>query len=141
MNITTVSQNNFTKAVKLLEQNNLPTSDLSAASKLFLLEDDNEVLGTIALEHEGKEGLLRSLCVSQSKRNAGVGQKLVDFIEDLARKQGVENLYLLTTTAANFFSKRDYQIFDRSEVSPFIQSTSEFSSVCPASATVMMKKL
>jgi len=141
MNITTITQNNFSKALRLLQQNHLPTEDLSTDTKLFVLEDGNEVLGTIALEHQGKDGLLRSLCVSEGNRNTGAGQKLVDFIEDYARKQGVEFLYLLTTRADNFFSKRAYQKMDRSEVSAFIKSTSEFSFVCPSSATVMMKKL
>jgi len=141
MIITTATQNNFTLAVRLLEQNNLPTSDLTASTKLFLLEEGNDVLGTIALEHEGTEGLLRSLCVSEKSRNTGVGQKLVEFIEDYARQQGVENLYLLTTTAANFFSNRGYGVTDRAEVSSFIATTSEFSSVCPSSATVMLKKI
>ena len=141
MNITAINQNNFSKAVRLLEQNDLPTEDLSGATQLFVLEEGDEVLGTIALEHEGEDGLLRSLCVSEPNRKAGTGQQLVDFIEDHARKQGVQHLYLLTTTAAHFFGKRGYQRIDRSQVSPYIASSSEFSTVCPASATVMLKKL
>jgi amino-acid N-acetyltransferase len=141
MNITTITQNNFTKAIRLLEQNGLPTKDLSAATKLFVLEESNEVVGTIALEHVEKDGLLRSLSVSSGKRKTGLGELLVRFIEDYAKKQGVENIYLLTTTAAHFFAKRGYKTINREDASPFLKSTSEYCSVCPASATVMMKTI
>ncbi|HVE61734.1 MAG TPA: arsenic resistance N-acetyltransferase ArsN2 [Chitinophagaceae bacterium] len=141
MNITTITQNNFSSAIALLKRNNLPTEDISDNTGLFVLEEENKVVGTIALEHDATDALLRSLSVTEEKRNMGLGKELVAFIEDHAQKQGVKNIYLLTTTAANFFSKGGYQVTDRNDVSDFIKKTSEFCSVCPASATVMKKEL
>lgn len=141
MNIAPLTQNNFSSALHLLKKNNLPTEDISEVTKLFVLEDEQRVVGTIALEHSGTEALLRSLSVDQEKRNNGYGKALVDFIEDHAKYQGVKDLYLLTTTADQFFTKHGYTVVDRSTVPEFIQSTSEFSSVCPSSAIVMKKKL
>ena len=141
MNIAPLTQNNFSSALHLLKKNNLPTEDISGVTKLFVLEDEQRVVGTIALEHSGTEALLRSLSVDQEKRNNGYGKALVDFIEDHAKYQGIKNLYLLTTTADQFFTKHGYTVVDRSAVPEFIQSTSEFSSVCPSSAIVMKKKL
>jgi amino-acid N-acetyltransferase len=141
MNITAITQNNFPSAIALLNKNNLPTEDISDKTGLFVLEEENKVIGTIALEHDNSDALLRSLGVSEEKRGTGLGKELVAFIEDYARKQGLQNIYLLTTTAANFFAKRDYHVIDRNSVSQFIKNTSEYCSVCPASATVMKKEL
>ena len=141
MTIIPVSSANFSTAVNQLKQNNLPTEDISETTKLFVLLDDNKVSGTIAIEHSGAEGLLRSLSVPEEQRNNGLGIQLVNFIENYAQQNGVQNLYLLTTTAEKFFIKRAYEVVDRNEVPRFIQKTSEFSSVCPSSAIIMKKIL
>jgi amino-acid N-acetyltransferase len=141
MNISPINQNNFSAAVGLLKKNNLPADDLTDTTQLFVLFDEDNVLGTIGLEHDGEDALLRSLSVSEEKRNGGLGMELVSFIERYAKENGVKNIYLLTTTAAPFFSKLGYETIDRSSVSDFVRTTSEYCSVCPASATVMKKTL
>lgn len=139
MNISPINQNNFSAAVDLLKKNNLPTDDLTDTTHIFALLDADQVLGTIGLEHDGHDALLRSLSVSEDKRKSGLGIELVRFIEQYAKESGVRNIYLLTTTAAGFFSKLGYETIDRNGVSDFVRTTSEYCSVCPASATVMKK--
>lgn len=141
MNIYPVTQNDFSAAISLLQQNNLPTEDITATTPLFTLYSEGALIGVIGLETVGEDGLLRSLCVDESKRTAGSGKHLVSFIENYAKEQGVKNLYLLTTTAAQFFTNRNYETIDRSVVPSALKATSEFASVCPASATVMKKNL
>ena len=141
MNIVPITQNNFSSALNLLKKNQLPTEDVSDRTKLFVLEDDQKITGTIAIEYSGTEGLLRSLSVDESKRNNGYGKILVSFIEKFASEQGVKNLYLLTTTAVSFFAGKSYIKVERNSVPDFIQKSSEFSSVCPSSAVVMKKTL
>jgi len=141
MNIVPASQNNFSAAIALLRKNNLPTEDLDPGKQLFVAEEDNKVIGTVTVEYDYDNALLRSLSVSEERRNSGIGAMLVDFIEDYVRKQGVQNVYILTTTAENFFTKNGYQKVERSQVPAFIQNTSEFTSICPSSATVMKKQL
>jgi amino-acid N-acetyltransferase len=141
MIIHPVSSHNYAAVLSLLQQNNLPTEDITNYTRLFTLYDDGELTGIVGIELKGEDGLLRSLCVSESKRSGGAGRALVEKIESYARKQGVKHLYLLTTTAAPFFTNLDYQTIDRSTVPDTIKETSEFASVCPASATVMKKEL
>ena len=141
MNIVPASPEAFNKAIELLESNNLPTEDISQGTQLFVVEENQQVVGTVAIEYDYQNALLRSLSVSNNRRNKKLGTELVNFIEDYVQRQGVEFIYLLTTTAANFFLKQGYIIIDRTEVPPFIQRTSEYCSVCPASATVMKKSL
>lgn len=140
MNIVPASQNSFSAAIELLKKNNLPTEDLNPGTQLFVVEEDDKVVATVAVEYDYNDALLRSLCVSQEKRNSGVGNELVSFIEEYVRQQGVQNIFLLTTTAADFFKKRGYTIIDRSNVPKFIRNTKEYSVIC-ASSTLMRKAL
>ena len=69
-------------------------------------------------------------------------QSLLDkHIATWAAEQGVETLYLLTTTAAQFFARRGYEAVPRSEAPAAIAATAQFSELCPASSTFMRKVL
>jgi len=48
---------------------------------------------------------------------------------------------LLTTTAADFFPKFGFEPIARADVPASVQSSIEFTSACPATATVMRKTL
>jgi amino-acid N-acetyltransferase len=141
MNIVPASQNGFSAAIDLLKKNNLPTEDITPGTQLFVVEDGDEVIATVAVEYDYNNALLRSLSVSEEKRKTGIGAELVSFIEDYVGKQGVQNVFLLTTTAADFFSKRGYKIVERSNVPDFIQNTTEYSVICASSSTLMKKEL
>lgn len=141
MNVIPASQNSFTAAIRLLENCGLPTADLNPGHQLFVIEDRSKVIGTVVVEYDYKHALLRSLSVAEEYRNKDIGKQLVAFIEDYVRKQGVQTIYIITTTAPEFFSKKNYQKTERNEVPEFIQHTSEFSSICPSSATIMKKDL
>jgi amino-acid N-acetyltransferase len=141
MNIVPASQNSFSAAIELLKKNNLPTEDINPGTQLFVIEENDSVIGTIAVEYNFDVALLRSLSISEQKRNSGIGQMLVAFIENYVQKQGVQSIYLLTTTAEAFFLKKGYESVDRNEVPDFIKNTKEFSIICSASSTLMKKEL
>lgn len=61
--------------------------------------------------------------------------------ETWAAAQGIETLYLLTTTAAQFFARRGYEVVARSDAPNVIAATSQFSKLCPASSAFMRKVL
>ena len=50
-------------------------------------------------------------------------------------------LYLLTTTAERYFPKFGFERIERAEVPLSVQTSIEFTSACPSSATVMRKQL
>jgi amino-acid N-acetyltransferase len=141
MDIYPVTQNDFSKAINLLKKNNLPTQDITGTTKLFVVLEGNDVVGVVGLEAHDHDGLLRSLCVSESKRNNGLGAELVEFMESYAPTQNVHCLFLLTTTASDFFGKRGYEEISREKVPQPIQESTEFTTVCPSSAIVMRKRL
>lgn len=137
--IIPVDEQNFDLAIELLANSSLPTKDLTKDSKLFSMQEADKVVGTIGIEVYENMGLLRSLAVVEEKRSAGLGKDLVEFLEDFANREGLKQLFLLTTTADKYFAKKGYQQINRNDVPEPIKKSSEFSSICPSSAIVMKK--
>lgn len=126
----------------LLDANGLPVRDVQATKACFFLAYVNtECIGTGGVEIHGSDGLLRSVVITESNRGQGYGAALCDSLEEYARTSGVETLYLLTTTAAPFFRRCGYDAVAREEVPRRIRDTTEFTDLCPASATCMTKNL
>ena len=127
----------------LLRDCELPFEDLSAdhLAHFFVIKDRNQIVGSIGLEIRGQFGLLRSLAVTDPLRGQGLGLQLVEQIESYARAQQINALYLLTTTADRFFDHLGYQETLRESAPAPLQETTEFQSICPASAVCMYKEL
>lgn len=127
----------------LLESAGLPSGDITTQSLagFLVVHDESRVVGVIGLDLGGETALLRSLAVNDSARKSGIGARLVEAAEALARARGVLRLYLLTTTASNFFLKRGYAIVDRDAAPSVIRQTPRFRTLCPASSSLMEKVL
>jgi protein-tyrosine-phosphatase/GNAT superfamily N-acetyltransferase len=130
------------ETIRLLEENELPVSDLTGEKELFALIDENDsIAGTGGLEIVKEAGLVRSVSVKKALQGKGLGKLISRKLEELARSKGIHQLYLLTTTAKSFFEKEGYSIISRDDVPDAIKETSEVSTVCPSTATVMKKDL
>jgi amino-acid N-acetyltransferase len=130
-----------TATLALLRENDLPVSDLDETKTLFACLNNGDVVGTGGLESFRDCALLRSISIKKDLQKKGLGKFIVGELEKLATQGGVNCLYLLTTTAKDFFTKEGYETVDREEVPIEIKNTTEFSSICPSSATVMRKIL
>lgn len=141
MRAETISFNAEVEA--LLNEAQLPVSDLASCRSLNLLgiRDGGRLVGVVGVEAYGGVGMLRSLAVESAHRNSGLGGTLVSNAETWAAERGVNTLYLLTTTAAQFFAKLGYEVVPRSEAPAAIAATAQFSDLCPASSTFMRKVL
>ncbi|GAB7017606.1 arsenic resistance N-acetyltransferase ArsN2 [Halostagnicola bangensis] len=127
---------------ELLNRNDLPVQDLATAPAEFYYATANgERVGIGGLERYGDTGLLRSVVVEAPKRGQGHGTMLCEAVETTARDNGIETLYLLTTTASEFFAAEGYSIVERPTVPDTIRSTTEFTDLCPSTATCMRKSL
>jgi amino-acid N-acetyltransferase len=128
---------------RLLTESGLPTSDLSEGhlAQFFGCGQDPELEGVVGLEVYGDVALLRSLAVAPGRRGSGLGSRLVAHAERHARENGVKSLYLLTTTAEDFFLRRGYAKISREEAPAAIKATKEFSGICPVSSAFMVKYL
>jgi amino-acid N-acetyltransferase len=127
----------------LLAGCDLPTSDLvaNALVRLYGGRIDGELVGVVGFEPFGQVALLRSLAVAPSQRGKGLGQALVASAEAHATAQGIDSLYLLTTTAAAFFARLGYTTVERALAPAAIRATRQFAGLCPAAATLMCKRL
>lgn len=143
MPIRTARADDLPAVVALLTNAGLPYQDLTPGHlDHFLIAQNGEaVAGIVGLERCGSDALLRSLVVHPESRFTGLGSQLVTAAEDRARRAGTGALYLLTTTAAEFFSRRGYQAMARSAAPAALQNTSEFSSLCPSQAVCMRRTL
>jgi amino-acid N-acetyltransferase len=127
----------------LLVAASLPTADITAqTAPWFLLAVDGDVVvGTAAVEPCGSFGLVRSLAVRPDRRGQGIGRHLVTECEARADEARLRGLYLLTTTAEPFFRAVGYDELEHWELPESIRDTEEYRSLCPETATAMMKRL
>jgi amino-acid N-acetyltransferase len=127
----------------MLSADELPTSDLSAASvrDFLVAEGASAVVGAVAVERYGDHGLLRSLIVDPACRQSGVGHALVQAAEASARRDGLASLTLLTQTAAPFFRALGYRDIARTDAPATVQDSPEFTHLCPGSSICMAKAM
>ncbi len=126
----------------LLTEAELPSEDFAQHLDHFLTAKQNgRLAGAVGLEVYGESGLLRSLVVDSVCREQGLGIKLCEQIFTYAQEKSVKELYLLTTTAVDFFPKLGFSVIDRDRVPRAIQATEEFASICPSTAVCMVKTL
>jgi len=127
----------------LLEASQLPVADLtpSALPRFFGIEQEGALAGVIGLERHGHAGLLRSLAVTPGQRGTGLGGALVAHLERAAAREGITELWLLTTTAESFFRKLGYDVGVRSAAPERIQQSREFHDICPSTAVCMRRAL
>ncbi|MBA9902019.1 arsenic resistance N-acetyltransferase ArsN2 [Burkholderia cepacia] len=142
MNIREARPDDLDSIRKLLDLNQLPTADVTEALLSdFLVVGDPRLVAVAGLERFDDIGLLRSLAVSGRERSQGIGKRLVEAVEEKAKATGISSLWLLTTTATNFFVAVGYSVVTRDDAPAGLRNSSEFRDLCPASATCMRKLL
>jgi amino-acid N-acetyltransferase len=103
--------------------------------------EDSKIIGAVGCEAYKEYGLLRSLVIHPSYRGFGLGRGLTTEMENCAQEKGMKTLYLLTTTAADYFPRLGFKITQRSSVPGGIAATEEFRNLCPSTAVCMCKQL
>lgn len=143
MSVTVFRRPSESAVRRLLAEANLPGEDLTAAhfGNFFACGSEQAPQGVVGLELYGADALLRSLAVAPGARGAGCAKALVARAERHAREHGVRRIYLLTTTAADFFAHLGYKRVDRQEAPGSIRATGEFSGLCPVSSELMRKEI
>jgi amino-acid N-acetyltransferase len=126
----------------LLQQNRLPVDGLiDHLATTVVAREDGRIVGSAALEMHGEHALLRSVAVRPAFQSRGLGHALTESALAMARDRHVKAVYLLTTTAEQFFPQFGFTRIPREVVPDTIQTSVEFTSACPLTATAMMKTL
>ena len=83
----------------------------------------------------GDNALLRSVVAEPRGQDAGT--EVVKSLLLLAKVRGVRRVWMLTESAAGFFSRLGFEAMPRESVPEVIRSTKQFSDLCPSSAILM----
>jgi amino-acid N-acetyltransferase len=127
----------------LLQRANLPTQgvDTPALANFVIAEHQGAPIGVVGLELYRESALLRSAAVDENWRGSGVGRALVDRALALTHERGVRDVFLLTTTAEDYFPRFGFACISRESVPQDVQACAEFQGACPSTAVIMRKTL
>lgn len=92
------------------------------------------LVGAAGLEVHGNAGVLRSVVVAPRERGTGLGVALTADRVVAARAQRLDAVYLLTTTAADFYDRFGFRPFSRADVPEAVATCPELASVRPSTA-------
>ena len=128
----------------LVRDAKLPLDGLEAQfgdAYVVAVRREGRIVGTAGMEVHGDCGLLRSAVVAPPLRGLGLGEALTNDRLAWARVRGLRSVWLLTTTAADFFDRFGFVQADRSAAPPALAASTEFSVACPASAACLRLEL
>lgn len=126
----------------LLGRAQLPSAGVAEALPHFVIAENGEqIVGVAGLEVYGESALLRSVAVEESWRGSGVGRTLIERALSITRERGIKDVFLLTTTAEDYFPRFGFACVSRDSVATAVQESTEFKGACPASAVIMRKAL
>jgi amino-acid N-acetyltransferase len=142
MRIRNATNADLSAVESLLSTSDLPVEGVrDNFSNFIVAEERGAIAGAIGLEKFGSVALLRSAVVSPDNRGSGVGRRLVEQLLERAGKDGIEELYLLTTTAEDYFPRFGFARTTRSAVPDAVKASAEFNGACPDTAVVMTRRV
>jgi amino-acid N-acetyltransferase len=142
MQIRNATNADLAAVESMLSMSDLPIDGVRENFSGFVVaEDRGEITGAIGLERFGSAALLRSAVVSAGNRGSGVGTRLIEQILERAEEEGIDELYLLTTTADKYFPRFGFTRTTRAAVPDSVKSSAEFQGACPDTAIVMTRRV
>ena len=142
MQIRAATPDDLSAVEQLLVTNGLPIDGVDENFRTFIVAEDGDgIAGVVGIERYGPTALLRSAAVSPNSRGSGIGTRLVKTILERAAADGVEDVYLLTTTAADYFPRFGFTQTPRSDAPEQLSASQEFQGACPATAVLMKRSL
>ena len=122
----------------LLRSDQLCFNDINAHGvHLFGVHLKDELIGYFGYELFENQALFRSMIVVPEAKNKGYGTLIWHKAKEKLHSEGVNEVYLLTNTAAPFFSKQGFIEIDRGSAPAAILATNEFKEFCPADSVCM----
>lgn len=121
----------------------LPSQDVKEQRiSFFVAESERGIIGVCGHEHCGdKVGLLRSLGVMPGYRKQQIGRRLVQRVISHAEDQQIEQLYLLTETAGDYFRNSGFVAQERKVAACALKTSRQFTQLCPTSAMLMARSI
>jgi len=108
---------------------------------IVVAEHEGALVGVAGLEIYGDIALTRSVAVAVHQRGQGLGGRLIEALVRQAKERGIRHLYLLTTTAREYFPRFGFKELSKAAAPTQLQASVEFNGACPASAIFMQLEL
>ena len=125
---------------RLLVGSLLPSRDVGESSQRFIVASEaGRLIGCAGLQVAGQDGLVRSMAVHWTRRNAGLGSRLHERLLFEALLAGVKRLWVVTTTAEDFFAGHGFRKVAAGDVPLELQASDEFTAFVPGGSTVMSR--
>jgi amino-acid N-acetyltransferase len=122
----------------LLTAFDLPTAGIGEQISGFVVaEDGGAIVASAGLEVYGRSALLRSVAVRPDHQDRGLARMLVLQLLDRARGDGIEQVFLLTTTAPEYFRRLGFEAIADAAVDSAVRASKEFDDCCCAGAQAM----
>jgi len=122
----------------LLRANHLPADDCGEQASIFCaIYHAGELIAAGGVEPAGEYALLRSVVGRADHRGKGLARAITGHLLRQAAAEGRVAIYLLTETAADYFTGLGFTAIARSEVPLPITRTRQFSTLCPDSASCL----
>lgn len=136
-------EGDYASLCALLARASLPIDGVArdALAGYTVVRAGDTVVAAAGLERVGDAGLLRSVAVDPSVRGVGLGVALVEERLRAARSMGLRSVFLLTTTARDFFARLRFTPCARDDAPAGLFSSSALGAVCPASAACMVRAI
>ncbi len=128
-------------ALALLRRSELALQDVAERWGHYFVvrEDDGRVVAVAGLEVHGVHGLLRGVAVDPDYRGQGLAAALLAAALERAAKLELHHVFLLTTTARDYFARHGFSERRREDAPSDIRASWEFRSGCPATAFLMSR--
>lgn len=129
--------------IAALRDADLPTDDLSDPGRTFFAYRtlSGKVVGFGGYEIFGTDVLIRSVVILPIGRRQGLGRNVVPLLLHRAFAQGARRAWLLTTSAAEFFTKIGFKPVERDAAPPSILATRQATSLCPSDAHLLSRQI
>ena len=126
-----------------LAEAGLPIDDLAEPGRRFFAYEtlSGRVVGYAGLEVHGGDALLRSLVVLPEARGRRIGAAILSRLARRAFDLGARRAWVLTTTVADWLENKGFARVARTDAPAPILATRQAAGLCPASATLLMRKL
>lgn len=122
----------------LLQAHGLPTAGAQDHLATFVIAQSGpDIVGCAGVEPHGDVALLRSVAVAPGRHRQGIGRTMVSLVLEEARRRNFKAVYLLTTTARDYFAGHGFALVDRAAAPAALHRSAEFRGACPASADLM----
>lgn len=136
--IRSARESDLTAIERLLQRVGLITTGVAGHLRGFqVAEEGGEIVGTAGLEVYGRSALLRSVAVDPAYRDRRIARDLVTRLLNHAAAIPVDEVFLLTTGAADYFRRHGFEPVARDAVPSEVAASAEFGDAACATAQAM----